>query len=324
LGKGSLALVIAGVRQLTPRVRAYELRAADGASLPTVTAGAHLDVPVRLAPRTATVESTRRYSIIRVLPAGVGYEIAVQRDDHGGGGSLAVHSDYHVGMTLLCGVPGNDFEPHADSRPAVLIAGGIGVTPMYAMAQALVRQGRAVELHYAARSRRDAALLLPLQATLGDALKFYASDTGDKLNVTAVIAHAAADSVFYVCGPHSLLEAVRTAANDAGVAFDRVRFERFAAAPMQGGDQPVSVTLRRSGKVVEVGKAQSVLDAVQAAGVDAPSACRAGTCGTCAVKVLAGEPDHRDTALTNAERSQAGLMCICVSRAKSSNLTLDL
>lgn len=327
LGRGPLALVISGVRHLTPRVRAYELCAPDGAKLPAVAPGAHIDVPVRLMntnPAHRIVETTRRYSIAAVSPAGDSYEIAVQREDAGRGGSLAVHRDYHLGMTLHCGVPGNDFELHADSRPAILIAGGIGITPIHSMAQALARQGRRVTLHYAARSRRDAALAKSLQAVLGDAMTFYPGDSGRKLDVLSVISTAPAVSVIYVCGPVSLIEAVRQAARDVSVSGDRVRFERFAAAPSHTADRPIRVALRRSGKHVDVSESQSILDAVQAAGVDAPAGCRAGTCGTCAVKVVAGNPDHRDSVLSAAEREQAGLMCTCVSRATSSTLTLDL
>lgn len=257
-------------------------------------------------------------------PEGDSYEIAVQREDNGSGGSLAAHRDYHLGMTLHCDMPGNDFELHTDNRPAVLIAGGIGITPIHSMAHTLARQGRSVTLHYAARSRSEAALAQPLHAALGDAMTLYLGDSGEKLDVRLVISRAPAGSVFYVCGPSSLIEAVRMAARDGGIAEGRVRFERFAAAPVQATDRPIRVTLRRSGKIVDVGASQSVLDALQAAGVDAPASCRSGTCGTCAVKVLAGDPDHRDTALSAVEREQAGLMCICVSRAKSSTLSLDL
>ena len=142
---------------------------------------------------------------------------------------------------------------NADDRPAVLIAGGIGITPIYAMAQVLVEQGRAVELQYAARSPSEAALVQPLRALLGEAMKFYPSDAGIKLDVTSIVANAAADSVFYVCGPASLIEAVGTAARDNGISPDRIRTERFAAELVQGAKQPVRVTLRRSAKVIEVG-----------------------------------------------------------------------
>lgn len=327
LGKGPLALVISGIRQLTPRVRAYELRASGGGMLPAVTPGAHIDVPVRLVSDNADanhLDSTRRYSITSFSKDGDIYEIAVQREEAGRGGSVAVHRDYHLGMTLHCGAPGNDFELHTDERPAVLIAGGIGITPLHSMAFALSRLGRNLTLHYAARSLRDAALAQALNSQLGEAMTLYLDDEGDKLDVAWVVSQAPDRSMFYVCGPATLIEAVRTAARDAGIAVDRVRFERFAAPAAEVWDKAVRVILQRSSKVIEVSASQSILDAVQAAGVDAPAACRAGNCGTCAIKVLAGEPDHRDSSLSVAEREQAGLMCICVSRGISPVLTLDL
>lgn len=327
LGNSPLALVISGIRQLTPRVRAYELRAPGGGMLPAVTPGAHIDVPVRLLSDNADghhMDSTRRYSITSFSRDGDVYEIAVQREEAGRGGSVAVHRDYHLGMTLHCGAPGNDFELHTDDRPAVLIAGGIGITPLHSMALALSRRGHNPALHYAARSLRDAALAPALKAQLGAAMRLYLGDAGAKLDVASVVSQAPDRSVFYVCGPATLMEAVRTAARDAGMAEDRVRFERFSAPAAEVADKSVRVILQRSSKVIEVSASQSILDAVQAAGVDAPAACRAGNCGTCATKVLAGEPDHRDSSLSVAEREQAGLMCICVSRGISPVLTLDL
>ena len=327
LGTGALPPVITGIRQLTPRVRAYELRAPDGATLPAVAAGAHIDVPVHLPNLTSgatPVNATRRYSITQVSAAGDSYEIAVQREDSGHGGSLAVHRDYRLGTLLHCGMPGNDFALHTDARPAVLIAGGIGITPIHSMALELARQGRQFSLHYATRSRRDATHAQPLQTLLGNALTLYPKDAGKRLDLTALFANAAADSVFYVCGPASMLAATRAAAKNAGVNGDRLRFEQFAGAAPRDDDQPVRVTLRRSRKIVDVGASQSILDAVQAAGVQAPAACRSGTCGTCAAKVLEGKPAHRDTVLSAAEREQAALMCICVSRATTGTLTLDL
>lgn len=327
LGSGPLALVISGLRLLTPRVRAYELRAPDGAILPAATPGAHIDVPVRLLdPVDANkfIDITRRYSIHTISPTGDSYEIAVQLDAAGRGGSVAVHRDYQPGVTLHCGMPGNDFPLHTDSRPALLIAGGIGITPLHSMALALVKQDRDVTLYYAARSRREAALLHSLQAALGDTMTLCLSDSGGRLDLTAVVANAHFNSVFYVCGPNSLIESARTAARDAGIANDRVRFERFSTPTTLDTDKPVRITLQRSGKIIDVSPSQSILDAVQAAGIDAPASCRSGNCGTCTVKVLAGEPDHRDSALSVVERERAGLMCICVSRAKSAALTLDL
>lgn len=320
LGSGPLELVIAGIRQLTPRVRAYELRAPDAADLPALGAGAHIDVPVRLPDGR---EDTRRYSISSNPARRDRYEIAVLREASGSVGSAAVHADFRLGMRLRCGLPGNDFALHEDDRPAVLIAGGIGITPIKAMSLQLKAAGRPLELHYAGRSARELAYRDRLDRELGAALKIYVADAGPRLDVAAMVAAAPAEAVFYVCGPARLIEAVREVAGQAGIAPERVRFERFRA-PAHLDDRPVTVRLHRSGRTLEVPAGQSILDAVQAAGIDAPHACRTGTCGTCAVKVLAGDPDHRDSVLGKTEREQAGLMCICVSRAGSPALTLDL
>jgi ferredoxin len=130
--------------------------------------------------------------------------------------------------------------------------------------------------------------------------------------------------VFYACGPARMIDAVRDSARRAGIDEERVRFERFTSNAARSDDQPVIVTLKKSGKIIEVAADRSILDAVQAAGVATPASCRIGNCGTCAVTVLDGAPDHRDDALTDAERDEGHLMCICVSRTLSTGLTLDL
>ncbi|MBI3368489.1 MAG: 2Fe-2S iron-sulfur cluster binding domain-containing protein [Burkholderiales bacterium] len=321
LGQGPLALRVAGIRQLTPRVRAYELRAADGTELPPVTAGSHIDVPVRLTNGTT---STRRYSIASNPRRRDAYEIAVLREEQGTGGSTALHANVQLGSTLHCGLPGNDFALHDDDRPAMLIAGGIGITPIKAMAEQLRSGGRSVDLHYAVRSLGDAPYLQTLRSKLGAELRVYAADQQQRLDMPALIAHAVPGTVFYVCGPARLIDAAQDAARAAGVPADRVRTERFAAPTPAAANRPLVVTLRRSGRRIAVAADQTILDAVEAAGVPAPSGCRAGDCGTCQVKVVQGQPEHRDSALSDAERDASGLMCICVSRALSPELTLDL
>ena len=321
LGHGPLALRVDGIRQLTPRVRAYELRSADGIELSPVAAGSHIDVPVRLR---SGVISTRRYSIASNPNRRDAYVIAVLREEQGSGGSVAVHADVQLGMTLYCGRPGNDFALHGDDRPAMLIAGGIGITPIKAMAEQLRSDGRGVNLHYAVRSLGEAPYLDALRSKFGSDLHVYAADQQQRLDASSVIAHAAPETVFYVCGPSRLIDAVHDAAHAAGVAANRVRSERFVAPNATSPNQPLTVTLRRSGRRIAVAADQTILDAVEAAGLPAPSGCRAGNCGTCQVKVLQGQPEHRDTALSDTEHNAAGLMCICVSRATGPELILDL
>lgn len=320
LGDGLLELLITGVRQLTPRIRAYELRDPEARELPAVSSGAHLQVPVRLEDGKV---ATRRYSIASDPARRDAYEIAVLREDGGTGGSRAVHESFGIGLRLRCGLPRNDFALHDDDRPAVLIAGGVGITPIKAMAHALKARGAATRLHYAARSRQEAAFRDELEHDFGGALRFYAAADGKRMDIDHVLAAAPADAMFYVCGPHRLVEAAMRAAAALGIEADRMRIERFAAS-ISPDAKPIEVELRRSGKTLQVAKDQTILDAALAAGVDAPYSCRAGNCKACAVKVLDGEPDHRDSALSPAERDAQRLMCPCISRARGERLMLDL
>jgi ferredoxin-NADP reductase/predicted pyridoxine 5'-phosphate oxidase superfamily flavin-nucleotide-binding protein len=319
LGEGPLALVVAGIRQLTPRVRGYALRAAEGGVLPPVAAGAHVDLPVQLQNGQVF---TRRYSIASDPARRDEWEIAVLREDSGSGGSSAVHAHYQVGTRLNAALPGNNFQLEGDAGPAVLIAGGIGITPIRAMAHALQATGREFTLHYAARSRDDAAWAAELAQTFGARLATYASSAGERLDVDRLVRTAPAGARLYVCGPARLIDAVREAAARHGAAH-RVTSERFTPE-RRATDAPLTVELRRSGRRVEVPAGQTILEAVEAAGVQAPFSCRSGTCATCVTKVLEGVPDHRDTALSDVERDRAGLMCICVSRAQTPVLALDL
>ncbi|MDK2126907.1 2Fe-2S iron-sulfur cluster-binding protein [Parachitinimonas caeni] len=320
LGNGPLELVISGIRQLSPQVRAFELRHPEGGELPAITAGAHLQVPVVLADGQAAI---RHYSISSNPKRRDAYEIAVLLEAQGKGGSRFAHEHFSLGMRLRCSLPRNDFALHDDARPAVLIAGGIGITPIKAMALQRKAAGLPVQIHYAGRSEGDMAYRDRLQREFGTQLSLYPTAAGRRMNLTSLLADAPADAVFYICGPNRLIEGVVAAATELGIDPARVRFERFAA-PAHGVSRPFEVELRRSRKVIQVAAAQTVLDAVQKAGVDALADCAVGNCGTCAVKVLEGEPEHCDNALTPAERERGRKMCICVSRAKSERLVLDL
>ena len=320
LGDGPLELTIVGIKQLTPHIRSFELRSPAGDNLPEFTAGSHLSVPVRLNDGEM---STRRYSICSDPAQQHVYEIAVLREENGQGGSIAVHEQFGLGMRLRCSLPKNDFTLHSDSRPAILVAGGIGITPIKAMAHALQRQGQQFQIHYAVRSLREAAYLEQLEQSFGDRLTVYASDKNLRLNPNTLLSRHSPEAVFYLCGPNRLIDAITAEAISQAKDPDSIRFERFAAMTTKT-DRPIEVELRRSQKVIAVEAEQSILDAVRLAGIDALYDCRTGNCGTCAVKVLEGNPDHRDSALTKAEKERAGLMCICVSRAHSEHLVIDL
>jgi ferredoxin-NADP reductase/predicted pyridoxine 5'-phosphate oxidase superfamily flavin-nucleotide-binding protein len=320
LGNGPLELVISGVRELTPRIRAYELRDPSGAALPAIEAGAHLEVPIRVDNSETAV---RHYSICSDPARRDAWEIAVLREDAGRGGSRAVHELFEIGLRLRCGQPQNNFALHADARPTVLIAGGIGITPIKAMALAMKARGTAMQVHYAGRSRQEMAFRRELQREISAELTIYNSADGERMDVERILTAAPDDAVIYVCGPARLVDAALRVATALKIDPDRVRFERFAAA-VPSDARPVGLELRRSGKQLRVPADQSLLDAILEAGVDASFGCRAGSCKSCAVKVLGGEPDHRDSALSTAERENLRLMCPCVSRATSDHLVLDI
>jgi ferredoxin-NADP reductase/predicted pyridoxine 5'-phosphate oxidase superfamily flavin-nucleotide-binding protein len=322
LGSGPLDLVVSGLRQLTPRIRHFELRAVDGGPLPAWRPGAHLLLPVR----TAVGTESRAFSLVGDPRDREVYEIAVMQKPEGRGGSLALHRDYALGTALRCDRPRNAFALHRDERPSILIAGGIGITPLRAMALDLIADNRRFELHYAARSPREMAFREDLQRRLGPRLKTYFSggDGSRRLDLAGILTEAPADAVIYVCGPAGLMQEVQSKATALGRGGDSVRSERFAATVNAPDDRPLEVILARSGRALSVPAGQTVLEALEQAGLAPPSLCRTGACGTCAVKVLEGRPEHRDSALTAAEQNSAGLMCVCVSRAMTDRLVLDL
>ena len=320
LGDGPMELVISGVRQLTPRIRAYEMRDPDGAELPPVKAGSHLVVPVMLTNGEASV---RHYSICSNPAQRDVYEIAVLREEDGEGGSVSVHEQFNLGLRLFCARPDNYFELHNDARPAVLIAAGIGITPIKAMAQTLKARGAAMHLHYAGKSDVQMAFRDQLTRELSQQMSTYRSSNDERMVVETILSDAPSDAVFYACGPNRLIDAINQAAVNLGIESDRICFERFTG-DLDEEARPIEVELKRTGIAIQISPQQSILEGMLDAGVDAPFACRTGNCRTCIVKVLDGEADHRDSALSTFEREQEQLMCPCVSRARTDKLVLDL
>lgn len=319
LGSGPLPLRITGIRQLTPRVRAYELRTVDGSDLPAIRAGAHLDVPVALP---SGVLTSRRYSISSNPTRRDAYEIAVLHEPAGQGGSAAIHATFELGMVLNCNVPGNDFALVDSAGPVILVAAGIGITPIKAMALELLAQGREFVLHYAYRSRNEAAYLDRLERQLGERLVSHDASANHKLDVAALLQSAPTGSHIHVCGPARLIDAVNEAARQQGLSRERVHHEAFALDTAHPG-HPFVVKLAKQNKTLEVPANVSLLQALENAGVSVPSGCRTGTCGTCVVRATAGEVVHHDSFLS-PEQQAAGQMCPCVSRAQSDALTLDI
>lgn len=319
LGDGELSLQVTAVRQLTPSIQLYRLEQAQRQALPLVTPGSHLKLPWL---RDDGQLDHRCYSICQASSDGEYYEIAVQRQDDGKGGSKAIHQQYQLGLQLGVERAGNYFSLHTDARPAVLIAAGIGITPLIAMLRDRVAKQLPVQLHYAGRSLASMAFQQELRREFGALVQLYDASQGQRLSLTQLLSDAPADAEFYLCGPQKLLDEAQHVAATLQLAPQRIHSERFSVAT-SATDQPFQVTLARSQQVIEVGAAQTLLDALLDQGIAAPSECRVGDCGQCAVKMLAGAAEHRDHVLTDRDKA-AGLICTCVSRARGGAITLDI
>jgi len=226
LGNGALPLTISGIRQLTPRIRAYELRHAHSDPLPTYRAGAHLRVPIAQPDGSVT---SRTYSLTDAPDDPDCYRIAVLRVDNGEGGSSALHDGWQLGTRLNVDTSDNYFPLHDDERPALLIAGGIGITPIKAMAEALAARSADFQLHYTGRAPQEMAFVEDLRRRFPNQSRFYFSQAQNpsRLDISALLGNASADTVIYVCGPTRLIDSVRQTARQLGIADEQVQFESF-------------------------------------------------------------------------------------------------
>jgi vanillate O-demethylase ferredoxin subunit len=309
-------------------IRLLRLVADDAGALPGFTAGAHLRVQVTL-PDGKT--DWRHYSLIDfstqpgATEAPREYVIAVRREDEGRGGSLFMHEREQPGNLLAIAAPKNEFPLRALESCAVLIAGGIGITPLTSMAAQRKAEGRAVRLHYAGRSRALMAFLPELQQLLGDQLKLHADDeAGAPLDVEALLDNCSPEDQLYVCGPKVLLDAVLATTQARGWTHERVHFELFTTPAVEAGDRAFEVVLAQSGKTFSVPADQTVLDCLIEHGCDPLFDCKRGECGVCSTAVIDGEIEHRDYFLSDAEKASGKVMQICISRARGARLVLDL
>ncbi|MFE9425506.1 PDR/VanB family oxidoreductase [Kitasatospora sp. NPDC006697] len=299
-GRAPLVLAVTGHREIAEEVA--ELRLADpaGAALPAWQPGAHLRL-------TLPSGRERHYSLCGDPADRHEYRIAVRRIDGGGGGSLEVHRELHPGVRLTVRRPRNGFVFCAE--PAVLLlAGGIGITPLLPMAREAARRGLDWHLVHAGRSAASMPYTAELLALDPARITLLAEGvpTGDQL-----LAKAAPGAAVYCCGPTPMLAAVQQALDASPAA--ALHFERFGAAPVRDG-APFTVRLADSGEELPVPADRSALDVLREARPGTPYSCHQGFCGTCQVRVVAGTPEHRDRRLTAGERA-AGALLPCVSRA---------
>ena len=245
------------------------------------------------------------------------------KESKGQGGSLSIHENMQLGQHLNCAQPTNYFSLHDDSRPAVLFAGGIGITPIKAMAQALKHRSTEFSIHYSGRSHKEMAFQDRLRREFPDELTLYSSAQKQRIDITRVMQQATEDTVFYVCGPSSLIDGVIETSIKLGIDDKRICYERFTIESKRDA-RALTLELARSNIKIHVDKDQSLLDAILKEGINLPFSCKSGECKTCAVKVLDGDPQHHDNCLTDDERHTQKLMCPCVSRSHNDYITLDI
>lgn len=312
-------LILRQIRLEADGIASFDLHSHDGSELPAFSAGAHIDVQVPNGPR-------RSYSLVGSPTLRDRYRIAIKRTTDSRGGSRWFHESAHVGMALEVHAPNNLFELVENAAYTVLIAGGIGITPLLPMAERLSALGRPWELHYTARLGREMAFLPALQAlqVAGHGhVYLYRTGEGDaRPDASSIVSKAPTDSHFYVCGPNELIDAVIDAT--ATLPPGHVHHERFSATQPAAIGGGYEVELARSGRRLSVSEGQSLLDTLLDAGLDVPFSCTQGICGSCRITVLDGLPDHHDECLSDDERQSTQCVIACCSGSRSAVLTLDL
>jgi len=322
------ALRVIGTRMLTPLVKELTLAPlVEGARLPGFAPGAHIALEVNLP----SGRDWRRYSLVNIelrvdaMMAPACYTVAVRREESGLGGSRFVHDALSEGDVIQVRLPRNEFELAPVGTDAVLLGGGIGITPLLTMAAHCRAVGRSVRLLYVGRQRAHMAYLRELEAMLQDDLTVHCDDErGGPIDLTGFMACCAPSATLHVCGPQGLLDGVLAGSRTLGWPASRVRFELFGTPAAQEDDRPFEVVLNNSGQVLSVPVGKSILDVLEEAGCDPMSDCRRGECGVCVCPVLEGEIDHRDYVLTDREKAAGNTIVACVSRARSGRITLDM
>lgn len=318
MSRDQLRLVVTEVTCEAYDILRIELCARDQGDLPAFEAGAHLEVQL---PGTMA----RHYSLCNDPADRDRYCIAVARMREGRGGSTHIHQHVRVGMEIVTSSPRNNFPLDPSDAPCVFIAGGIGITPILSMIQACEGRGRPWALYYAVRSRQRAAFYEVLRSHFADRCHFHFDDEagGAPMPAAGIVAQTPQAAHIYCCGPTPLMEAVKSAARDRTP--EHVHFEWFSAPDLPSApEKAFDVVVASTGACYPVPPGKSILQVLEAHGALVPAACREGLCATCRTGVLEGTPEHRDCVLTQAERDANDQMLICVSRALTDRIVLDL
>jgi ferredoxin-NADP reductase len=303
-------------RELAPDVRLFEIEPQEGFVAPTP--GSHIQVMVDIGGRP----DIRHYSVIGPCRDGR-YRIAVKRHANGRGGSAYMWS-LAEGARLTISPPANHFALSYGRPEYLLIAGGIGITPIYAMALALAERAARFRLLYTCRQVQDLVFADELHARIGDRLTVLLNERAESIDLVAEITGLHPEAELYVCGPMGLLEAAKAEWRAQGRAADRLRFETFGNSG-RFASETFSVHIPQLGRTIQVMPNETMLSALEAAGIPMISDCRRGECGLCAVAILeaTGIIDHRDVFYSEAEQQANDKLCACVSRVVGGSVTID-
>jgi ferredoxin-NADP reductase len=306
---------LAAIHYAAHDINIYELSRPDDIKLPATQAGAHVDLHLPNG-------LVRQYSIFVPDLSPTRYALAIKREAISRGGSRYIFDELKVGALLRISEPVNRFRLNDGAAHSILIAGGIGITPIWAMAKELQADDRSWELHYACRSRPDMAFHDPLKRLANVRFYFGNDETSAALDLESIVSHAPKHAHLYCCGPARMLNSFEDVTSHW--PSDQVHLERFAAkekASLEGG---FVVELARSGGELIIPPNKSILTVLRDAGVDVPYSCEDGVCGACVTSVISGVPDHRDSVLSKAEREANKSMMICCSGCRDGRLILDL
>jgi len=315
------AMRVTAVREVAEGVKEIRLAPADGRPVPRWTPGAHIDI------ECGDTGLSRQYSLCGDPAHPQELVIGVLLDPQSRGGSAWVHQHLNAGDTVKVRGPRNHFRFDETAQRVVLVAGGIGITPIATMAHRARQLGIDYELHYCGRSRRTMAYVAELQAEHGERLRLHVADEGTRADIPALLGQPRPDTQVYACGPERLLDALQQAC--AAWPDDALRVEHFHAS---GGaldpskEHAFEIELKDSGLVLQVPADRTVLEALRSANIDVPSDCGEGLCGSCEVHVVSGQIDHRDVVLTRSEREANQKMMVCCSRSRlcGERLVLEL
>lgn len=308
-------VILHAITYLAKDTTALEFRSPSGGELAPFSAGAHIDL---LLPNGIR----RSYSLCNPQGETSRYVVAVKKTSPSRGGSIFVHDQLRVGTRIEIGRPRNNFPLVEDAPHVVLIAGGIGITPIWCMIQRLAELGQSWELHYSSRSREDAAFLHTLQDFGPVYFNFDEENQGQFLDLPKIVSDVPVGAHFYCCGPQPMLKAFEAATQ--ALPSDQIHLEYFGSKYEAAAEGGYTVELAKSGQTFEIPKGRTILDILRDAGIAVNFSCEQGTCGACETKVLEGVPDHRDSLLSDEEQAANDTMMICCSGSKGARLVLDL